>query len=238
MLDTATNPVVVWGDGYPYTFSGPATLVMYPGQEYLGSPMPDFDVYFFSNYEDVDEFRYYSRRFYFDDEEKTDIHPLDSPPLMISDPDQVYTPPGQDPIYYYLMPKAPVGAAFNWKSEMVAYKYWAQSGLHHIWGRYEFEPENYTPPPNQPPVVVFIYDPQQGDTPLTVEFDNYSHDLDGWIKWIECDWNADQEIDEIKYGNPSVFWWTFTETGYNDFILTVVDDDEEKVPFYGEVYVQ
>jgi hypothetical protein len=93
-------------------------------------------------------------------------------------------------------------------------------------------------PPLLPPVADFSCYPGSGPSPLTVTIENNSYDEDGYIVRIECDWNADQQIDEVLDGNPSVFNHTFTEPGYNNFILTVVDNDNLTASWVGVVYVE
>jgi hypothetical protein len=71
-----------------------------------------------------------------------------------------------------------------------------------------------------------------------VTFENHSYDEDGEIVRIECDWDGDQQVDEWKTGNPSSFEHTFANPGYINFILTVVDDDEQTASWVGLVYVE
>ena len=89
-----------------------------------------------------------------------------------------------------------------------------------------------------PPVACFEYNPQSGPSPLTVTIDNCSYDEDGEIVRIDCDWDADGEIDEVMEGNPAVLVHTFNEPGTNDFVLTVVDNDDLETAWTGTVDVE
>ncbi len=100
------------------------------------------------------------------------------------------------------------------------------------------EPPPIYIPPLVPPVACFEYNPQSGSSPLLVTIDNCSYDEDGEIVRIDCDWNADGEIDEVMEGNPDVLVHTFNEPGTTDFILTVVDDDDLETAWTGSVDVE
>jgi hypothetical protein len=131
------------------SFSGQATIVMYGYQRFekqvVPPPQPpvifapDFDIFFISNH-DNDEYRYYSMKFYFDDEYDIDVYAWEENPVPISG--LGYVPPGSGPLYNYFDPEAPVGAIFDWRSEMVAFKEWDEEPalLHHIYGNYEIFP--------------------------------------------------------------------------------------------------
>ncbi len=99
------------------------------------------------------------------------------------------------------------------------------------------DPPEYQPPPLVPPIACFTYNPVSGPSPLLVTIDNCSYDEDGEIVRIDCDWDADGEIDEVMEGNPDVLLHTFTEPGTNDFVLTVVDNDELEADWTGSVDV-
>jgi hypothetical protein len=137
-LQISGDMVEIYGEAD--CFSGQATISMYAFQiaqeHYPYEPEPDFDVYFISNHED-DVYRYYSRKFYFVTDDDTEIHYYDEDPVIIAN--MGYIPPGGEPLYSYINPRAPVGAVFDKRSEMAAWKFWDMSPeeLHHIYGNYE-----------------------------------------------------------------------------------------------------
>ena len=204
--------------------AGMSTIVMYFTQGIQsqgGDTYPDFGVYFISNGVDG-TYRYYSGKFYYTAVDNNGY--LDF---------TASTCPGQiDEIGYPIVPhpRPPVGALFNNSSDLVGYKYWAQNGQHHIWGKYE-EGNNI------PPVADFMYAPQFGNNPLNVHFLDSSYDPDGLIVKLECDWlyESDEEFDFPDI--PLEFSHYFLTSGPNPFTLTVTDDSGATDDFVGTVIV-